>query len=206
MPPSASPGKLVGRIAAASVQEFGHARKILVSIASLVTLCGATSSLAADTPDPPNVAQQIADLKAANDQLRTLIPSQSHAMMDVAYHFTNLWFAGQQANWPLAQFYFNEARSHRLRAVPPRSAMRKVSSGELHLQEMFDAFDKTLLADVKKRDRRQEREAVQGVAYRGALEGCNACHTAAETLSAHRRAGSSPRCTSCSSRRSDLQH
>jgi hypothetical protein len=152
--------------------------KILISFASLIALSGATSSLAADTPDSPNVAQQIADLKAANDQLRTLIPSQSHAMMDVAYHFTNLWFAGQQGNWPLAQFYFNEARSHiawAVRLVP----VRKVSSGELRLQEIFDAFDKTLLADVKKQI--AEKNARQfKVAYRAALDGCNACHTAAE--------------------------
>ena len=31
------------------------------------------------------------------------MPDQSHAMKDVAYHFTNLWFAGQKQNWPLAR-------------------------------------------------------------------------------------------------------
>jgi len=43
---------------------------------------------------------------------RRLVPSQSHAMQDVICHYTNLWFAGQKANWPLAQFYLNETRSH----------------------------------------------------------------------------------------------
>ena len=33
-------------------------------------------------------------------------------MMDVDYHFANLWFAGQSKNWPLAQFYLNETRAH----------------------------------------------------------------------------------------------
>jgi len=34
-------------------------------------------------------------LKAEIDELRGQLPSQSHAMMDVDYHFSNLWFAGR---------------------------------------------------------------------------------------------------------------
>jgi hypothetical protein len=149
-----------------------------VPFAALLVLCGAASTQAADAPDNAALAQQIADLKAANEQLRTLFPSQSHSMMDVAYHFTNLWFAGQHQNWPLAQFYFNEARSHivwAVRLVP----VRKTSTGELHLQEMFDAFDKTLLTDLKKQIADKNGKQFK-VAYRAALDGCNSCHTAAE--------------------------
>lgn len=152
--------------------------RILSPFVALLAVGGATSSQAADTPDPPTLAQQVAELKAANEQLRSLIPSQSHAMADVAYHFTNLWFAGQHQNWPLAQFYFNESRSHiawAVRIVP----VRKTSGGELHLPEMFDAFDKTLLTDLKKQIADKNARQFK-VAYRAALEGCNACHTAAE--------------------------
>src|SRR5262245_6777689 len=46
------------------------------------------------------------------DRLKMLVPSQSHTMQDVGFHWTNLWFAGQQGNWPLARFYFDEARHH----------------------------------------------------------------------------------------------
>ena len=52
-------------------------------------------------------AQDAAALKAEIDALRALVPSQSHAMMDVDYHFSNLWFAAANDNWPLAQFYLN---------------------------------------------------------------------------------------------------
>ena len=34
------------------------------------------------------------------------LPSQSHTMQDVSYHFGNLWFAGQHENWDLAEFYW----------------------------------------------------------------------------------------------------
>lgn len=152
--------------------------KTHLPLAAILAAGLATSSSAADAPDTANLTQQIADLKASNEQLRSLIPSQSHAMMDVGYHFTNLWFAGQHQNWPLAQFYFNEARSHiawAVRLVP----VRKTSGGELHLQEMFDAFDKTLLTDLKKQITDKNRKEFK-VAYSAALGGCNACHTAAE--------------------------
>src|SRR6266568_2288679 len=32
-------------------------------------------------------------------------PDQSHAMVDVGYHFANLWFAADKGNWPLAKYY-----------------------------------------------------------------------------------------------------
>ena len=142
-----------------------------------MTLGASSLTSGADTNDT-DLAQQVAALKTANEQLRSLIPSQSHAMMDVAYHFTNLWFAGQHQNWPLAQFYFNESRSHILwaiRLVP----VRKTSGGELHLQEMFDGFDSSLLADLKKQIADKNRTQF-ATAYRAALGGCNACHMAAE--------------------------
>ena len=147
--------------------------RLRAALAALVS--GALLAMPAVADDS---ADTLAALKTQNEQLRTLIPSQSHAMMDVAYHFTNLWFAGQHQNWPLAQFYFNEARNHILwaiRLVP----VRKTSTGELHLQEMFDAFDKTLLTDVKNEIAARDR-AKFSTAYREALTGCNACHIAAE--------------------------
>ena len=131
-----------------------------------------------DRMPAPAAAQAGAPPPADLQRLNTLIPSQSHAMIDVAYHWTNLWFAAEQQNWPLAQFYFNEARNHILwaiRIVP----VRKTSGGDLHLQEMFDAFDQTLLTDLKKQIADHNRSGF-GAAYRHAMNGCNACHAAAE--------------------------
>jgi hypothetical protein len=151
-------------------------KRSLITMTLATATLGALTTLSAAAAD--DAGEQMATLKAQNEQLRSLIPSQSHAMMDVAYHFTNLWFAGQHQNWPLAQFYFNETRSHILwaiRLVP----IRKTSGGEIHLQEMFDAFDKTLLSDLKDQIVARDR-AKFSMAYRQALNGCNACHTAAE--------------------------
>ena len=51
-------------------------------------------------------------LPAEVAQLKALVPSNSHIMMDVQFHWTNLWWAGKKKNWPLAQYYFNETRGH----------------------------------------------------------------------------------------------
>jgi hypothetical protein len=73
---------------------------------------------------------EVARLKAEIEQLKGRLPSQSHAIIDVGYHFSNLWFAGQQQNWALAEFYLNETRSHlrwAVRIVP----VRRTKAGEV---------------------------------------------------------------------------
>ena len=82
-------------------------------------------------------AAEIAKLKAELEQLKGRLPSQSHAMMDVDYHLANLWFAGQSKNWPLAQFYLDETRSHlrwAVRIIP----VRRILGGEVDLRGLLE--------------------------------------------------------------------
>src|SRR4051812_2255498 len=77
------------------------------------------SSYAAEAPPTDDVSV----LKAEVARLKGMVPDQSHAMADVGYHFTNLWVAAQNGNWPLAQFYADETRSHlrwAVRIIPKR--------------------------------------------------------------------------------------
>ena len=48
----------------------------------------ATTSTAAQTSGGADNSTEV-------ERLKTLVPSQSHGMADVGYHWTNLWFAGQ---------------------------------------------------------------------------------------------------------------
>src|SRR5438128_1751708 len=92
---------------------------------------------------------EIAKLKAELEQLKGRLPSQSHAMMDVDYHFANLWFAGQSKNWPLAQFYLDETRSHlrwSVRIIP----VRRIPGGEVDLRGLLEAVDRTNLTEIGK--------------------------------------------------------
>jgi hypothetical protein len=121
---------------------------------------------------------EIAKLKAEIDELKGRLPSQSHAMMDVDYHFSNLWFAGQGKNWPLAQFYLNETRSHlrwAVRIIP----VRRIPGGEVDLRGLLEAVDSTGLAEIGKAIAGRSSEGFTR-AYRQTLEGCYSCHRAAD--------------------------
>ena len=123
-------------------------------------------------------ATEIAKLKAEIDELKGRLPSQSHAMMDVDYHFSNLWFAGQGKNWPLAQFYLNETRSHlrwAVRIIP----VRRIPGGEIDLRGLLEAVDSTGLAVIGKAITDKNGEAFAG-AYRQTLDGCYSCHKASD--------------------------
>ena len=98
---------------------------------------------------PPAESQDLSALKAEIERLKGMVPDQSHAMKDVAYHFTNLWFAGQQENWQLAEFYLAETRSHlrwAVRIIP----IRKTPQGqEFKLAALLEPMEKTVLKDLQ---------------------------------------------------------
>jgi hypothetical protein len=58
--------------------------------------------------DTQTTPMDAAALTAAVTQLKNSAPNQSHVMGDVAFMFSNVWFAGQKKNWPLANYYLSE--------------------------------------------------------------------------------------------------
>ena len=70
------------------------------------------SAVSAQQQRRPQQLPTMAELPQEVATLRQLIPTNSTIMMDVQWHWTNLWWAGKRRNWPLAQYYFNEARGH----------------------------------------------------------------------------------------------
>lgn len=111
--------------------------------------------------------------------LETLIPDQAHIMADVSEHFTNLWFAGTAENWPLADFYLNETKSHLHWAVR-RIPVRKDNSGrDVNLGNILEAFEKSQLAELKQVIDRKDRTGFERV-YKETLTACYACHKAAD--------------------------
>ena len=121
---------------------------------------------------------EIAQLKAEIEQLKGRLPSQSHAMMDVDFHFSNLWFAAQSKNWPLAQFYLDETRSHlrwAVRIIP----VRRIPGGEVDLRGLLEAVDRTGLTEIGKAIADKNSDEFTR-AYRRTLEGCYSCHKAAD--------------------------
>ncbi len=99
-------------------------------------------------------------------------------MMDVGYHFANLWFAGQKQNWPLAKFYLDETRSHlrwAVRIIP----VRKIKAGDLDLGGILEAVDSAMLGEIQKAIQAEDIPRFNDT-YRRTLEGCYDCHKASE--------------------------
>ena len=121
----------------------------------------------------------LASLQAEIERLKQVVPDQAHAMMDVDYHFTNLWFAANQSNWPLAQFYFNETRSHlrwAVRIIP----VRKDNAGqEIKLQDILQALENSPLMQLEESIKAKDREKFVA-AYEFTLTSCYTCHKAAD--------------------------
>ncbi len=116
-------------------------------------------------------------LPAEVAHLKELVPSNSHIMMDVQWHWTNLWFAGQAKNWPLAQYYFNETRGHIQWLIKKSPTMR--SSGpdreEVNIEGIFGGIDTSSLADVKAAIEAKD-SAKFAATYKTMLESCYSCH------------------------------
>jgi hypothetical protein len=126
-------------------------------------------------------ASPAVDVKVLNDdvaRLKNITPNLSHIMADAAFQYSNLWFAGQQKNWPLAMFYFNETRG-RIRWLLRVNPTPKTPDGEVvNLQGIFDSIDGDSLAKLKQSIETKDGTAFS-TAYKNMLEACYTCHKSA---------------------------
>ncbi len=156
-----------------------HAAIFAVAIVLTTTCAGCHS------PAPAAAAQASAPsanheaLEARIKALESLLPSQSHLMADVGDHFANLWFAGKAENWPLADFYLGETRSHLHWAVR-RIPVRKDNKGrDVNLVGILEAFENSQIKELKKVIDQKDTAGFERV-YRESLTMCYSCHKAAD--------------------------
>jgi hypothetical protein len=144
-----------------------------LAITALGYPAGARAQAAAAAP--PDAAALQGEIEA----LKRMLPDQAHVMSDVDYHFSNLWFAARQRNWPLAEFYLGETRSHLNWAVRMRPVRKLANGADLDLRPILEGVEATVLANansaIKAHDLRGFEEA-----YRGTMMQCYGCHMAAE--------------------------
>lgn len=111
-------------------------------------------------------------------RLKTITPTLSHVMADVAFQYSNLWFAAQKKNWPLAMFYLNETRG-RIRWMLRINPMPKTPEGEVfNAQGIWDSIEPSTLEDLKKTIENKDSKAFPD-AYKQMLEACYTCHKSA---------------------------
>ena len=129
---------------------------------------------AQSTPSKPGLA----DLAAEIDIIKGKLPSQSHTMQDVSYHFANLWFAGEHDNWPLAEFYWEETLSHlhwAIRVIPVRKDLK---GKDVDLRPILEGFENGPLHLLHDSIVGKDKAAFEHQ-YRTSMETCYGCHKAA---------------------------
>jgi len=107
------------------------------------------------------------------------LPDQAHVMMDVGYHFANLWVAADNKNWPLAAYYVGEVQSHLAWAVRIRPIYTTKSGGQVELSGILEAVTNTFLKAVGEAVEKQDMTAFR-TAYEQTMAGCYACHSSCE--------------------------
>jgi hypothetical protein len=150
-----------------------------------VALGAVAATLLHDSRIPEAQAQQSmkttekAALVAEIETIKGKLPDQAHAMQDVGYHFSNLWFAGRNEHWDLANFYWLEVRSHlrwAVRIIP----VRKDNAGqEVDLRAILQAFENTPLKQLEEAIKAKDKSKFEKE-YRFTMETCYACHKASD--------------------------
>jgi hypothetical protein len=135
------------------------------------------AALQAAPADKEPVANATLDLvRAELKKLEGFTPDQAAVMTHVGYHWSNLWFAIEQENWPLADFYLSETRNNIRWAVRVKP-VREVNKEKVDLAKIADALDGTQFAQMKAAIDGKDRARCVKL-YDEALQGCYACHKA----------------------------
>jgi cytochrome c553 len=122
---------------------------------------------------PPTLESLAADVA----QLKAIQPSNSHIMMDVQFHWTNLWFAAQKKDWAFAQYQFNEMRGHIQWLMRKSPIIRGQDGMDVDVKSIFDAIDTSSLADVKAAIEKKD-SAKFAATYKTMIASCYSCHKA----------------------------
>jgi len=127
-------------------------------------------------PPAQDTAATLAAMRADIAHLKDVVPSQSHTMADVAYHFSNVWFAGKKGNWPLSAFNLRETRQH-IRWTIHIRPVRKLGDTPVELQPIWDTIDNGVMNNLQKAIDDKDVDKFEA-AYKRTLNACYGCHQA----------------------------
>lgn len=151
---------------------------ICAVVAASVVACKQAPAPAPAQPAAPAVTtEEVAALKAEVERLKGVAPSASVAMSDVGFHISNLWFAGQARNWPLATYYYNEGRNHIRWLIRITPTPKGPDGNPVDLKGIFDGIDTSVFAKLKETIDKKDSEHFAD-AYKATLEACYQCHKA----------------------------
>jgi hypothetical protein len=157
-------------------------RLIVLALAGAGAIIGATAveywhrahpAAAPDSSRNTDIAALVVEIA----RLKELVPSQSHTMSDVGYHWANLWFAAEHRNWPLASFYLDETRQHIRWTILIRPIRKDADGHPVDLKNIFEGIDTGVMTAVADAIARKDYSRFVE-SYKQGLEACYACHKA----------------------------
>jgi hypothetical protein len=155
-----------------------HSKSISLVLVVLSSLACLTTGQSQQAPAGTAGSGDMAALQAEVERLRSIMPGQAFAMTQVAYNYSNLWFAAHAENWQLAQFYLNETRV-RLRWAMRITPTRKISSGDIQLGPLLESLETTTFASLEQSVASKDIPRFES-SYSAVLNSCYGCHTASE--------------------------
>jgi hypothetical protein len=134
---------------------------------------------AAAAPAGGSAQVQVEKLQAEIKRLEGLLPDQAAVMSHVGYHFSNLWWAIDRENWPLADFYLGETKNNIDWAVRTRPVRKNNAGQDVDLRAIAQALENTQLAQMKQAIAAKQKDGCVKL-YEQTMEGCYACHKASD--------------------------
>lgn len=128
---------------------------------------GGTETMAAEVGNPDELVWIHADAQQALPQIERQLRGFDTTMAEVGYRFTELYFAGQDRNWPYAEYQL-EKLEHTIRLGLERRPKRAASAEE---------FLNSALPAVTDMVKRHDTETFTGAMERLRSE-CMKCHVA----------------------------
>jgi hypothetical protein len=147
-----------------------------VDAARVAALEAEVKALRELAPEQPSA--RVAALEAEVKALRGLVPDQAAVMSIQAYHFTNLWFALDQENWPLADFYLDETRQNLKWAVRIRPVRKDKNGADVNISAIAESLENGQLTQMKEAIGAKDKARAVKL-YKDTLAGCYGCHEAA---------------------------
>ena len=100
-------------------------------------------------------------------------------MSQLGYYFSNLWFAIDAENWPLADFYLHECRETLEWAVRIKPIREDNSGKEVNIAGIAEAVDNTQFTQMDEAIRAKDKARSIAV-YRDTMVTCDSCHMASD--------------------------
>ena len=155
---------------------------VLISGAMLgVFMLGAPGQIVGQGSSAPaqegaaGAGDELARLKAEVARLKTATVAAA-AMHEVDYHAQNLWFAGKNGNWPLADFYWKKILVH-MRLALGEDLDTARGDAKRKGADVLSAIESAKNMQVGSAIERKDVVGFQST-YRALLEGCYNCHKA----------------------------